>query len=242
MATVEEQNAIEEEIAGQMSPDVDGEPEEEPSGDVEEPEDAAPEPPFVGITPEEVEKRFKSVGRSWDTYSRAVEMQLDFTRDLFKDCPMCFASQVHGYVDMRDAGKFPDPLKNLILEFLGISTERDYKQDDQITTCPRCDGEGLLATGSHVHSASVILCPTCEGYGCSPPPKQDKLTAPVPAPSIAPITETVQPLNTEDVDGFGEPRILPDGRPNPNHGKMPQFKVQVPPWGVTAGLTAQHAA
>ena len=87
MATVEEQDQIEEEIARQMSPDADGEPEEEPSGDVEEPEDAAPEPPFVGVTPEEVEKRFRSVGRSWDTYSRAVT-RIHGGGILYRSCPL----------------------------------------------------------------------------------------------------------------------------------------------------------
>ena len=41
---------------------------------------------------------------------------------------------------------------------------------------------------------------------------------------------------------MNEPRILPDGRQNPNFGKWPQYKIQVAPYGVTAGLNAVASA
>jgi hypothetical protein len=44
-----------------------------------------------------------------------------------------------------------------------------------------------------------------------------------------------------DVDEWQEPRILPDGRENPNYGMMPHRKMLVEPWGVTAGLRAEPA-
>jgi len=242
VSTLEEQELIEQEIVEQMAPDTDAEPDGEPEQDEPEAVQEAPQEPLVGgLTPEEIEKRFKAAQRSWDTYERAIDRELDFTREILKDCPMCFTGP-RGFVNLNDAGKQPDPLKNLILEFIGISTEKTYKQDDQIQTCPRCDGEGKLATGSKVASAKTILCPTCKGYGCSPPPEGDVMATPTTVQPLAPVTEISVPLVTADVDEFQEPRILPDGRPNPNFGKFPQHKVPVAPWGVTAGLTAQHAA
>ena len=75
------------------------------------------------LTPEAIEKRFKSVGRSFDTYVRAVERELDFALPALKECPLCFMG-VRGYVDLNEAGKQPEPLKNLILDFIGIATEK----------------------------------------------------------------------------------------------------------------------
>ena len=188
MSTTEEQELIEQEIAEQMTPDTDTEAEPEP----EEPEAQAPQEmpqdaTGAFLTPEEVEKRFKAVQRSFDTYSRAVDRELDFTREIIKDCPLCFTGP-RGFVNLNEFGKQPEPLKALVSEIIGLSVEKAYKQDDQISTCPRCDGEGLLATGSKVRTAATILCPTCQGYGCSPPPTGDKLAAPAPTPILASVT------------------------------------------------------
>jgi hypothetical protein len=50
--------------------------------------------------------------------------------------------------------------------------------------------------------------------------------------------EPVATMAYDEVDEWDEPRILPDGRENPNFGKMPNRKIPVEPWGVTAGLNA----
>ena len=42
-----------------------------------------------------------------------------------------------------------------------------------------------------------------------------------------------------DVDEWGEPMILPDGRENPNYGRMPHRKILVEPYGMTANLRAE---
>ena len=41
------------------------------------------------------------------------------------------------------------------------------------------------------------------------------------------------------MDEWGEPMILPDGRENPNYGRMPHRKMLVEPYGVTANLRAE---
>jgi hypothetical protein len=55
----------------------------------------------------------------------------------------------------------------------------------------------------------------------------------------APAGERVEPLASGDVDSWQQPRILPDGRPNPNYGKTPDYWIDVAPWGSTRFLTAQ---
>ena len=199
--------------------------------------DDAPPPPVHGLTPDEIDKRFAKAEQSWKTYERSIDSNLDCVREQIKDCPLCFTGP-RGFVNLAQLGNQSDELKRVVMECIGLSAAREYKQADDIQTCPKCDGEGYLATGSHVFTASTILCPTCKGYGCAPPPVDDETATPVPAPTVAPVTAAAPPAIDPLGDPFKEPVTLPDGRANPNFGKMPQFKVPVPPWGSTAGLQA----
>src|SRR5205823_5221567 len=103
------------------------------------------------------------------------------------------------------------------------------------------DGEGKTATGSRVSGNDWRICPKCHGFGYTPPPEQGTNGAGAASEFHAPVGEHASPLEEPDNDVAGEPRLLPDGRVNPNYGKWPQYKVLVQPWGVTAGLTVQDA-
>lgn len=214
--------------------DEDGEGEDEPTSEPEEIELHAP-----GINPEVMDKLYKAAERSFADYTRNRIEPLNETGavNLFP-CPLC-PSPNKGFVDLNFAGAVPAEVIEQVNHYLGFTREIAYEQDPETQTCQRCKGEGIVATGSHVKTASRKVCPTCNGYGCQPPPTSDPLATPVALPTLAPITEAAPPPPDADRDPTGEPRILPDGRENPNFGKWPQFKVQVLPWGQTAGLTAQ---
>lgn len=212
----------------------------EGNGEATEPELIAQLVSPHGLTPEQVERRFASVKKSWGTYKASVERNLDFLEQgRLTECPMCKEDHP-GYIDLHDAGKYPEEVSTVVLQFLGFATEIAYKEDPDTGTCQRCDGEGIVATGSKVKTAKKKLCPACKGFGFQPPPGEDPLVAPISVAPLQPVTETAVPVNTDNVDPWGEPRILPDGRDNPNFQKMPQFKIPVQPWGQTAGLGATH--
>ena len=152
------------------------------------------------------------------------------------DCPLCLDSH-KGLVDVRDAGQYPKEIVDNVMSFLGLAREQDYKQSGSHTSCSFCDANGKVATGSHVPEFTTVTCPECKGYGYTPPPSTGA-TVTLIGSQTAPIAQGVpDDIQTGEVDNWGELRILPDGRPNPNFGKQPSFKVLVEPYGVTAELS-----
>ena len=221
------------------APEPNDEPEAEPVDEPEaEPDD---EPAPAGPSPEEIEARVKTVGRSFATYSRKVfETYDDQAHDLV-ECLLC--PDMHkGFLNVNDAGRVPKEIVENVQTFLGIVREKDYAQLPGFQACPTCHGEGKGATGSNVPGKSVVTCPDCMGAGYRGPvatqrnghTDQDETLS-------GPLVHGIEPL-PGDRDEWDQPRILPDGRENPNYGRTPKYWVEVAPWGETRGLTAQDAA
>jgi hypothetical protein len=160
------------------------------------------------------------------------------------ECPLCMTTH-KGFVDARDQGRYPPQIVKAIQEFMGISQEVEYVQDEETRTCPRCEGYGQTSTGSKVPTQLKHTCSLCAGYGFVPPPSGSAHPSPsgaLPDNGTSPVlAPPVDDFGKPDVDNWQEPRILPDGRENPNYGRQPSFKVLVDPWGITAGLGAQDA-
>jgi hypothetical protein len=225
-------------------PAEEGLPESEPAEGAPAPDEAAPpdaageSPEPQGLTQAEAEKRFRSADKRFETYFKAVAALWDDEAPNL--APVVVSpSAPPGFIDLRDAGRVPDEMQAPILEFFGFAREQDYEPDPQTSECHTCKGKGKTKTGSHVAGKETRPCPTCNGSGAegltaSPVAvggngtTDEPFTLAEPASAIAP-----------DSDNWNEPRILPDGRENPNYGKQPQFKVPVEPWGITAGLGAQ---
>lgn len=221
------------------------EPEQEPSE--EEAEEQAEEerreeqpPPPSGPSEEQLESRAREGEKSWNRQKPRIATLYGDDFQHLLECPLC--PDFHkGFVDARFAGLVPDEIVRSIQMYLGIQREREYKQGTAYRRCDACEGYGKVQTGSNVPGRETVQCPTCHGLGYEGPPVQapaahDGMTAPV----LAAVPEG-PPEDQADRDNWGEPRILPDGRENPNYGKWPQFKIPVEPWGQTAGLTAQNA-
>lgn len=217
------------------------EQDEEPA-EVEQPGEAAPspaEPQGSGASEAEWETRFKKAGQRFDTYQRAIFGIFEEDAHDLVQCPLCL--QVPGFVDKNAAGRVPQEQADLVKTFLGISRPIEYPHSSQHRTCGECDGLGKVTTGSRVPGKETVGCAACSGAGFIGPQT-----------TVAPANGHVEPVAVaaledlgtgarDDVDEWNEPRILPDGRENPNFGRMPHRKIQVEPWGVTAGLTAQDA-
>lgn len=212
---------------------------DEDSGAALEPEvNAAPEPQGSGITPEEAEKAFRKIETSFRTYAASVERNHpSFESDLIA-CLLCPPAHP-GFLNVHDAGRVPREVIDAVQTFLGFAREREYRQTPNTEECATCGGEGKVENPTHVHEHKIRACPTCFGYGFLPPPTVAQNGAAAPTPTDAAIAAAVPSGPPADVDEWGEPRILPDGRANPNHGRMPAHKIAVEPWGATAGLTAQ---
>jgi hypothetical protein len=127
------------------------------------------------------------------------------------------------------------------MRFLGFATEQDYEASTIVRACAQCVGKGKVTTGSTVAGHETVTCPSCKGYGYVPPPTAAGTVAG--SAEVVPFAPApLEPVGEQpDVDEWQEPRILPDGRENPNYGMMPHRKMLVEPWGVTAGLRAEPA-
>lgn len=220
----------------------------EPQSPTQEPEQAPTEPEQPaepaspsGLSQTEAEKIIKDAGSDWQRFRQRTVDRWQGEGEHLRDCPMCFDSH-KGLVDLRDAGQYPRELVNSIMAFLGLAREHDYKQSAKHNPCSFCDSYGKVATGSQVPEFATTTCPECKGYGYMPPPGGAGLEQGNGAGDHAAIPAPVTDIEQGEIDNWGEPKILPDGRPNPNFGKQPSFKVLVEPYGITANLSAPALA
>jgi len=226
-------------------PDPELEPTPEPDPELEptpEPE-PAPEPELhaAGASEADWEERFRKAGQRFGTYERALfQIFEEDAHDLVR-CPLCL--DVPGFVDKNAAGRVPDEQADLVKHFLGLARPIEYQQLPGFRACTTCGGEGKGSTGSHVPGKDTITCPTCHGAGYEAPQgftsngggDRDAASA------LSGPTVYGNDLEQGDRDEWEQPRILPDGRENPNYGRTPKYWIQVAPWGDTRGLTAQDA-
>lgn len=220
-------------IAAEMSADgLSGEPEPELEPEPQEP------PAPQGPSQQDMERGFKTVENAAKAYAKKVgEAFLEGVLNL-QTCPLC-ADLVPAFVDMNLAGAVNDDAKAATLAYLGFAREQDYQPAPNIEACRICGGKGKVKTGSLVAGKETTTCSNCRGYGYFPPPNSGIIVTDANSPGIELHDPPLDPVVTGDVDVWGDPRILPDGRENPNYGRMPQYKQRIEPWGVTAGLTAQ---
>lgn len=220
----------------ELVPDAPDAPDLEPD-EPERESETPPEPKPQGLTERELEARFRSVERAGKAYVRKLEEAFGPDFEQFLSCPMC-AADFPGYIHIGKVGGFPREIVSQTNEVMTGFKQVEYKQLPGFQTCPTCDGEGKGLTGSRVPGKEQADCPHCQARGyLAPLAEQANGHAAVPPTALtAPDVPAFQ--SDEDVDSWGEPRTLPDGRDNPNFGRMPQFKQLIAPYGVTANLTA----
>ena len=224
-----------------VAPTEPAEGDEEPA-EVEQPGEAAPSPAEPQAhDDEERTERLAKITRSFNTYKAAVERNMEEEIVDLLQCPLCFATDHPAFLNKHGAGRVPDEIKELVLFYLGIAREMEYPSSSKYRTCDECQGTGRVTTGSRVAGQENIGCGTCNERGWIGPEIVQTNGHHEPAPGLTAPLPAVESGATDDVDEWNEPRILPDGRQNPNFGRMPHRKIQVEPWGVTAGLTAQDA-
>lgn len=229
----------EQEIVNELEPDAELAPDDEtPEPEPEPDTEPAPAPP-AGVTPEEMEGRYKSIDRAAKTYATRVASIMEEQVSDLLPCPLCATGGTPAFVNVHDAGRVPDPVILATQSFLGISREIEYSPDPKVGTCETCGGEGKTSTGSHVPEKRTRTCPTCNGFGYTPPPGSPSNGYASGETIVSSVDASELTAATEDRDVWGDPKILPDGRENPNFGRMPQYKVAIEPWGTTANLTAQ---
>ena len=222
-------------------PAPDPTPEEEEAAEEEE---AQPEEPAEDPTPqpeppqdEDRAKLAASLSTRYETYKKSMIDKLGDEAPDWMVCPLCTSSMAPGFVNVRDFGNVPPEIQANVNTYFGHAREQDYEQDPDTRTCPTCLGKLVLKTGAIAGEHITHKCGTCNGYGYVPPPAGTANGHTVSGSPEESVRVALGDFEQPERDNWGEPRILPDGSPNANYGKQPQFKQVHPTYGVTANLS-----
>jgi hypothetical protein len=230
----------EQEQGTELEPEA--EPETEPEeGQDDEAADQSPEAPPAGPSEADMEARIAKAERATKRYTKQIDDALEDEAEYLIDCPLCLTF-ARGKIHLANRGNVPDEVQKAVRMWFGETQEVEYPASSQHRTCAQCKGYGKVGTGSLVPDWATIVCASCNGKGFTGPPSAAE-NGHVSTTFAQQIADTpVVSGNPEDVDPTGEPRLLPDGRQNPNFGRWPQYKIEVPPWGITAGLLSETRA
>jgi hypothetical protein len=228
--TVQEPQEPQEPQEAPAETDVPAEPENpdaEPSEPIEPDEPAEPpvEPPAApeGMSPESIEKLQKKLDTSAATWRRRVSELLGEDALLLVACELC-ESNIPGYHWPAEIKQPENDVQARLLDVLKTPAAPEYLHAGDVRMCPECQGWGVTLTGSKKAGKERKDCVACKGYGYVPPPGQPANGAATVEQVRELVTPDGQPLVADDADVWGSPKLLPDGRENPNYGKMPQYK------------------
>lgn len=213
-----------------------GEDEEDPAAEPEPIEASQPEPP----QDEDRERLAKSLSTRYESYKKSMIDKLGDESPEWMVCPLCTSSMAPGFVNVHDFGNVPEEIRTNVNTYFGLARETEYPSARGINVCDDCSGLGKVATGSRVAEHMTITCPTCKGYGYTPPPGASGLHSVAVGNGSHENAEALADLDQPERDAWGEPKVLPDGTLNGNYGKMPQFKSVHPVYGVTANLSPEE--
>lgn len=186
-------------------------------------ERGAGEEPVAAETLAELEAKRKKLAQSATNWRNRVSELLGEEAQFLVACELC-EPDIPGFHFPADLMEPWSELHARLLEVLRSPAAPEYVAANDVRQCDACSGEGKTTTGSHVPNHRTKVCAACRGYGFVPPPGSTPATGldGVVPPELE--VASAGPAVVEDADAWGSPRLLPDGRENPNYGKMVQYK------------------
>src|SRR5215831_5730011 len=157
-----------EDVTTSEDPEPDAEPEAEPETtepdddeaeeDEEAPAEPEPEPAALhSVTPEQHEERAKKAGQAFLAYTKKISgIYEDDATDLIP-CLLC-PDNSKGFLNVHDAGRVPDEVKDAVMLFLGIRREQDYEANPDTYQCDACKGKGQLENPTTVAQFQFETC------------------------------------------------------------------------------------
>lgn len=144
--------------------------EDDDAADAAEDDNAAQSEPAEAssTSPEEWERRFKTIAARYKTYLAAVQRTLDDDAKDLLPCPLC-ADGIPSLVNAHDAGHVADEVQDAVQTFLGYTAPSQLRQSRLNEPCGTCGGLGELLTGSRVPAHLTKVCPDCLGFGFTGP-------------------------------------------------------------------------
>jgi hypothetical protein len=138
--------------------------EDEPAGEPEEGEPVEPELPAGSVSEKELEKASRSLERSVQTYTSAVERYLAITQEKVWRDPLS-DDKFPGYFYSPDDVPLDESQQAALRLLLGMELLPNLKADPLSHRCDTCDGRGQTDTTSQVQGERYVTCPVCDGHG-----------------------------------------------------------------------------
>lgn len=158
----EEPEITEEQVAEAERENEEAEQPEPEQPEPEQPEPEQPEP----MTQARAESILASLERYRGTVAREVAKRAGPMFDDLVPCPLCSqGSPTLGYI----FPELPEPENSMrrayVEQALGGEPEAEYLDSPTKHKCDRCNGYGMLRTGSHVPNQDKLPCDGCDGNG-----------------------------------------------------------------------------
>jgi hypothetical protein len=188
----EAEQQLEDEIAAQMAPDADAGSDDE--ADV--PEDDPPNVPVEDPEPSSlalIEKRGKDLDGLAKTVKTRLTSILGADLELFEECEICNYWNTPGW---RITGPLPAEVADVVRLALGMHGEAEYQRDEYSRACEKCNGLGVVLTGSKAVGQETLQCLPCKGFGWVPIGDERRIGAfaTVNGPAAAPPAPLAGPL------------------------------------------------
>lgn len=212
MASVAEH--VDDETVEDETTDDDTTEDEETAEDEETTDEEAVEPEAAAPSEKEIERGYAKLDAEATRHANRVSEIMGDAAQALQPCPLC-APSIPGF---RWPEEPDEDTKTAVRAALGDLPEQNYKTTDDARICERCDGLGLVLTGSHRPEHKTKPCAGCNGAGWV------QVAGPTPTPAIEthppvaapPVTPSTEPAPAEDPWG----RKVGD----PLYGVMPGYE------------------
>lgn len=201
-------------------PEEEHEQESEPDDDeVAEPEPAhedEPEATSSAQTPEEVEKRMKALDKENLRHFKRVGEILEEDAQALEPCPRCF-NFAAGLIFPPGMMPVSAEMRAAVKASIGEGVQAELQPADDAYVCSKCQGLGMVGTGSFVAGQEQLVCRACNGRGWEGPRAATAVGAPLSdgAPSVG--VQVTPAQEAVDADPWGR---TPD---HPDYGRLPGF-------------------
>lgn len=184
---------------------ADDEAGDETAGDDEQPDETPADEP---VNEPDSLAQMEEIGKKLDGVQKYVARKMgeilgEHAAD-FEVCDLCSYWNTPGW---RHTGQLPAELIDQLLHVLNQRAPADLLTDEYSRACTKCNGEGIVLTGSKVPGQDRLPCVDCKGLGWQPvgPERGGALLARANGPAT--------PYGTLSTDDVGMRPAIPEEAP-----------------------------
>lgn len=199
----EETGDVQEGEGGETGDEPDEQPDDEP--DDEPGEESDGEPSGSALDEKEIERRQQKLENENVRHAKRLGDIMGDDATALIPCPVCMDG-IAGWIYPPDAAPLNPDQVSRIRTVIGLPDYTTFRQADDATTCPACDGLGETITGSHVPGYETKTCSRCNktGYILTGQHVERVNGAAEPAPVLTGPTVVGEPANDPEIQHLRE--------------------------------------